>query len=1135
MSAAHTADGVVNYPNASGATGSSHFQGMFDSTVPMDTDNPYAETNHSVLLEQLGQNDAPEAVSTPAETRSFLQQEFQRMLEEAQREDLFGEEEEEPFIGDDLPKAFDEEEEDDPECWDPSLLEPSEYHPYPNKTAMLLDVMDNLPRCRFSSAQMSLVIHFAKQLGAPNVPSLKSFRKLQKNLGSLCGGAPTKVVSDLENIFYVNDIRGSIARDFENPLVAPHMRFYPEETTGPISETYQAERWMEYSPAQLTPMFSKGHKCFWIEEVAQLRDGTFVIPHTWITRHDRLTSDVHIVAPRPDGLWHVMGCRTINADDLELDYNDVIAHFGDLNWVDGSEVAPMPNDMRKLVNDDEDLFVVMVSPWADDVSGNKSKQYNKHMNIRNREFAREPLEPFDGFSDVKATERNPVRCYNAATNRISRFIIRAPGLPADNPQQSEEACHMGSNANFPCRKCNWGGTKLEKESDETYHECHFAGVARDAEEIRQSLKQQLRFSMLGNAKAITEHQRSTGTKDKTTQHWIDILLEKAKTMKLADSARSDEDIADELEEWLKSQPGDKMNPLLEILGLDPSQDTPVELLHTILLGVIKYIWHLLNTNQWSDEDRLLLAARLQSTDLSGLTVPALRAWYMMQYRNNLIGKHFKTLMQILPFHVHAISTPEQFTLIKAAGELGARLWVPEIHNMDEYLAELKIAIANLLDAFDKVDPLRILLKIKLHLLAHIPDDIRHFGPLIRWATEIYEAYNGVFRLNSIFSNRIAPSRDIAAKFASMDRVKHILSGGYWLDSRSKRWIQAGKGVRKVLLADPIFQRHLGWVRPAKIEPGVVKPMPSRVLPVEWHTTKAATFYTGNNRPSDGSRWRYGQVLTAESGDKATVGCWVFATGADGKTVIGRVSELLVGERPLVTLEQFICSDRLHPQFDWPVLRRPNGAEIIAGRGQSHVVLEAKSIRFICSVQHDCRMGNCKPNAVRPVVQEREETNRTMTLIQHSDDDHFVINMAGLHNFVHVCRSLPRALVRLKPLHADRKEFHRKMAALARSTHTTKRAKTAQRRRETAAAKRKGAEEAAAAAAEAEEAARRAEEGEEDDSEQDQNEEETGCRRSSRDVDTQEQEDGVGGEFEEEDAAEQTQERPRKRRRVANRG
>jgi hypothetical protein len=223
---------------------------------------------------------------------------------------------------------------------------------------------------------------------------------------------------------------------------------------------------------------------------------------------------------------------------------------------------------------------------------------------------------------------------------------------------------------------------------------------------------------------------------------------------------------------------------------------------------MKYIWHMLNMSQWSDADRHLLAMRLQSTDISGLTVPTIRARYMIQYRNNLIGKHFKMLMQILIFHVHHICTPEQFALIKAAGELGARLWVLEIDNMEEYLVQLNIAVANLLDAFDTVDPLRILVKIKLHLLAHLPSDIRRFGPGIRFATEIYEAFNGVFRLCSVYSNRLAPSRNIFRKFASMSRVKHILSGSYWREHTSERWIQAGGAVQKVLQNDPVFQRHL---------------------------------------------------------------------------------------------------------------------------------------------------------------------------------------------------------------------------------------------------------------------------------------------------------------------------------------
>ena len=58
---------------------------------------------------------------------------------------------------------------------------------------------------------------------------------------------------------------------------------------------------------------------------------------------------------------------------------------------------------------------------------------------------------------------------------------------------------------------------------------------------------------------------------------------------------------------------------------------------------------------------------------------------MMQYRNGLIGKHFKTLIQTEVFHVHGIVSPHQFTLTKAIGSLGALLWIPEIEDMDSYL------------------------------------------------------------------------------------------------------------------------------------------------------------------------------------------------------------------------------------------------------------------------------------------------------------------------------------------------------------------------------------------------------------------------------------------------------------------
>jgi hypothetical protein len=462
---------------------------------------------------------------------------------------------------------------------------------------MLLDVMDNLPRCRFTGDQLSLVLHFAKKLGVADVPSLKGFRKIQQHLQLNCGNKPVKSTSHLGNIFYMNDIRETLASDMANPLVAPHMHFYPEETDGPISETFQAERWTEYHPSQLTPMYSRGQKRFWIEEVAQLVNGRFVIPRTWIIRNGELTTDVSFVTRAADGRWVLEQDAedTFRATELALDFDDIRAEFGDnLLWVDETNVPVMPNSMRDLVSDDEDLFVIMVSPWADDVSGNQSKQYNKHMNmctgngclpgrLLQQEFhihyiSTSPhassAEQFATFRDhVKSTEKEPVKCFNAASKRNCRFIIRTPGLTGDNPQQSEEASHMGGNANYPCRKCGWGGSTKEKETVQVYHDCHLAGTARDAAEIRDNLGKQLQFTMLGDKKGVENLQRSTGTKDKITQYWIELLLKKASELRLEVPRRSKEVIASELQTWLDQQQGDKFNLLLDITGLDPSQDT----------------------------------------------------------------------------------------------------------------------------------------------------------------------------------------------------------------------------------------------------------------------------------------------------------------------------------------------------------------------------------------------------------------------------------------------------------------------------------------------------------------------------------------------------------------------------------
>jgi len=76
------------------------------------------------------------------------------------------------------------------------------------------------------------------------------------------------------------------------------------------------------------------------------------------------------------------------------------------------------------------------------------------------------------------------------------------------------------------------------------------------------------------------------------------------------------------------------------------------------------------------------------------------------------------------------------------------------------------------------------------------------------------------------------------------------------------------------------------------------------------------------------------------------------------------------------------------------------------------------------------------------MQERQQTSRTLSLITHEEDGHFIINMHALHNATLLHKVLPRHLTAPKPLYADRRARHYEIAAGLRVTQTEKRAHTA---------------------------------------------------------------------------------------------
>ena len=84
--------------------------------------------------------------------------------------------------------------------------------------------------------------------------------------------------------------------------MAPYINIWPEITDGPVSETWQAERWKEVPLDLLTPAAhsASGSKQFYVNELNELQDGRLVIPIIWMRRHGELHADCHFVHIMPD-------------------------------------------------------------------------------------------------------------------------------------------------------------------------------------------------------------------------------------------------------------------------------------------------------------------------------------------------------------------------------------------------------------------------------------------------------------------------------------------------------------------------------------------------------------------------------------------------------------------------------------------------------------------------------------------------------------------------------------------------------------------------------------------------------------------------------------------------------------------
>ncbi|KAJ7097466.1 hypothetical protein C8R44DRAFT_643499, partial [Mycena epipterygia] len=938
------------------------------------------------------------------------------------------------------------------------------WFPYPTKMMFLLDTLDNLPRLRISNSLMRVFLWILKEAHCKDVPSFDHLRKVQKKIRSECGIPSIPCKSALGNVFFMNDPRAIIAQvNWANPTTCKLIRFYPEiPEDGIIREIWHAQKWRKNMDLDsLSPMFDAGSSHYYVNEVSRLKNGKFVIPIRWVMFRGKVYADSFSVTFNEQNEATVVDGETILicADDLSDNYLD-LQHRGTIpKWsastIDAGHPERMPNPKREIAGGDP-LYTSFVDYFGDDVSGNRTKSWNKHWNayITHRNLPRKLLqqefhvhfistspnasisEQFREFkANVESTHTEPVRVQDESGS-TTRFCIHVNAGPSDNPMQSEVSGHIRGKGNHFCRKCEVGGTQKEKATNDGYHVLFEAGVPRTKEKIVAELEKQVKLACAGVAKPVKDSQTQTGVKDMYTQYWIDFLLSRFKELKKDEPDRDEKDIQAELIQWALDNRDKIYSAFLTMKGFDPTKDTPVEILHTILLGIVKYIWHISHT-PWSAEKKKLYSVRLQSTSTDGLSIHAIRANYIMQYAGSLIGRQFKTLVQTNVFHVRGLVTDHQFMAWKATGELSALLWFPEIRNLAEYRRNIKVAVANVLDIFAAIDPSKMITKIKYHLLAHIDEDTLEFGPLVGVATEIFECFNAIFRYCSILSNHLAPSRDIALQLGDQEGLKHRLTGGWWLCNANEEWRRAGPGVRHFMVAHPVLQKLLGWSEDKLLKHGESKLVPLKrgqkqhsVYPLGSTCAARAVNY-GLYQPD--SEWRRCVSIISESLDECLLGSWIFAQSATdvAATITGRVSEILIDKTATVilVLELFQVLLARDSIYGMPVLVRRDGETIFS-------IIPAKNVKFKFNVQHDCYTAKCEATGERPQMQERVESDNTESFIVHESLDRFIINSHAFHN-AHLLRAaLPRDLLAPIPLFEDRRRKHNEFASALRENQAT---------------------------------------------------------------------------------------------------
>ncbi|KAG8692786.1 hypothetical protein FRC08_009539 [Ceratobasidium sp. 394] len=889
------------------------------------------------------------------------------------------------------------------------------------------------------------------------MPPQSTVQSRFEHIIKLLGLESRLIQSKLGNYFAVNSLSAILKNEMANPLVRKELIFYPQDDGKSVHQAANGQRWMEEVNALLAaPMVRKslrfGHQDYFVDEpllasVPHLEGGLNAAPRPFLPvrffqRQGDLFARSHPLVPTESGY-------IIDGDaHVELPLSSFLLPLPEFLSEHRRYNLPSPNTIlgvRSSTNLDElqPWDKPVENPWrqkaegklvcsmplwlyCDDTSGNTSKKWNKHNSFLftltglpraqtqlpyNIHFLAtsniaSPLEMLHELvKELSEARTNGVVAYDCELGEEVVAIPWVYAMQGDNPMQSELCSHIGMTGKFFCRVCHVRGKDKERgEEDE--------GEAKRVTEFMQihdprtvgqtisSLRQQEAIALRGTFSVIENEARKTGVKDKYFMSFISMLKERQDQHKRGRARRG----AEFLQSLRQQTPEQLFNPALFIPDLDANQDTPVEILHVILLGIAKYFWRDAVARQTA-EGKEILKARIDSLDLSGLGLSAPRGSTLVQYAGSLTGRDFRVILQIGVLVLYDLVPSEAYNAWRALSHLTPLAFQSEIDNIDDYVVILSDSINALLEATVLWTP-QWFNKPKFHVLLHLPQHIRRFGPAVLFATETFESYNFVIRLRSVHSNRHAPSHDISRAFSRLYAVHHLVSGGWvthTIDKSTKLPVsaiprQAGSAVLN-LRNDPEFMSLMGMslLDPESSCGKFIAQHPSIFQP--WASTRASQHITLQALAPDVEVTMCERVVL-RNGDIATRNGYVMIE-YQGSRVPARVVEILASRQRFLGLTAQIGT--LLPSvdtYDMP------GFELY----DKFCFITLDDTLCCLSIFHNCARQGCTVARTKITRQERQQTSILGLEVQHCGNlSDLVLNVASLRSasLIQPLRSPPK--------------------------------------------------------------------------------------------------------------------------------